>query len=133
MLNRIIFSRIDPCKKTGVTFIRLATFAMLLIFSVTQRVDTSDCAVRLYNPAFVCAVRMSAIEVCKILIRCRKILVFHWRTSLLVFALFPCMYFLHDGSLINNVGWGDVDWIDLAQDRDWWRAVVYTVMNLRVP
>jgi hypothetical protein len=28
---------------------------------------------------------------------------------------------------------GGVDWIDLAQDRDRWRAVVYTVMNLRVP
>jgi hypothetical protein len=27
---------------------------------------------------------------------------------------------------------GGVDWIDLAQDRDRWRAVVYTVMNLRV-
>jgi hypothetical protein len=30
-------------------------------------------------------------------------------------------------------GWGDVDWIDLAQDRDRWRSVVYTVMNLQVP
>jgi hypothetical protein len=30
-------------------------------------------------------------------------------------------------------GWGGVDWIDLAQDRDMWRALVYTVMNLRVP
>jgi hypothetical protein len=28
---------------------------------------------------------------------------------------------------------GGVDWIDLAQDRDRWRAIVYTVMNLRVP
>jgi hypothetical protein len=26
-----------------------------------------------------------------------------------------------------------VDWIDLAQDRDRWQALVYTVMNLRVP
>jgi hypothetical protein len=28
---------------------------------------------------------------------------------------------------------GGVDWIGLAQDRDRWRAVVYTVMNLRDP
>ena len=28
---------------------------------------------------------------------------------------------------------GGVDWIDLAQDRDRWRALLYTVMNLRVP
>jgi hypothetical protein len=28
---------------------------------------------------------------------------------------------------------GGVDWIDLAQDRDRWRALVHTVMNLRVP
>jgi hypothetical protein len=28
---------------------------------------------------------------------------------------------------------GGVDWIDLAQDRDKWRALVYTAMNLRVP
>jgi len=28
---------------------------------------------------------------------------------------------------------GGVDWIDVAQDRDRWRALVNTVMNLRVP
>jgi hypothetical protein len=31
------------------------------------------------------------------------------------------------------IGWDGVDWIDLAQDRDQWRALVGTVMNLRVP
>jgi hypothetical protein len=29
--------------------------------------------------------------------------------------------------------WEGVDWIHVAQDRDLWRAVVNTVMNLRVP
>jgi hypothetical protein len=32
-----------------------------------------------------------------------------------------------------EVGCGGADWIYLAQDRDRWRALVYTVMNLRVP
>jgi hypothetical protein len=32
-----------------------------------------------------------------------------------------------------EVGWGDVDWIGLAQDGDRWRALVNAVMNLRVP
>jgi hypothetical protein len=40
---------------------------------------------------------------------------------------------------VNNVkmdlrkkGWGGMDWFDLAQDRDQWRALVNTVMNRRV-
>jgi hypothetical protein len=32
-----------------------------------------------------------------------------------------------------EIGWGDVDWIDLAEDRDQWRALVNTMMNFRVP
>jgi hypothetical protein len=32
-----------------------------------------------------------------------------------------------------EIGFGDVDWIHLAQDRDRWRVLVNTLMNLRVP
>jgi hypothetical protein len=34
---------------------------------------------------------------------------------------------------LGEIGWDGRDWIDLAQDRDQWRALVNTVMNLRVP
>jgi hypothetical protein len=34
---------------------------------------------------------------------------------------------------VRDIQWGSMDWIDLAQDRDQWRALVNTVMNLRVP
>jgi hypothetical protein len=34
---------------------------------------------------------------------------------------------------LREIGWGGMDWIDLAQDRDQWRALVNTVMNVRVP
>jgi hypothetical protein len=32
-----------------------------------------------------------------------------------------------------EIGWGVIDRIDLAQDKDHWRALVNTVMNIRVP
>jgi len=34
---------------------------------------------------------------------------------------------------LEKVGFGGMDWIDLAQDRDRWRELVNAVMNLRVP
>jgi hypothetical protein len=34
---------------------------------------------------------------------------------------------------LREIGWDGRDWIELAQDRDQWRALVNTVMNLRVP
>jgi hypothetical protein len=35
--------------------------------------------------------------------------------------------------ILREIGWDCMDWIDLAQDRDQWRALVNTVMNLWVP
>jgi hypothetical protein len=34
---------------------------------------------------------------------------------------------------LREIGWDGMDWTDLAQDRDQWRALVKTVMNIRVP
>jgi hypothetical protein len=34
---------------------------------------------------------------------------------------------------LREIGRGSMDWIDLVQDRDQWRALVTKVMNLRVP
>jgi hypothetical protein len=34
---------------------------------------------------------------------------------------------------LGEVRWGDVDWIGLAKDRNRWRALVNSILNLRVP
>jgi hypothetical protein len=34
---------------------------------------------------------------------------------------------------LGEIGWGGMDWINVAQDRDQWRAMVNIVMNLRIP
>jgi hypothetical protein len=34
---------------------------------------------------------------------------------------------------LTEIKWGGMDWIDVAQNRDQWRALVNTVMNFRVP
>jgi hypothetical protein len=33
---------------------------------------------------------------------------------------------------LREIGWGSVEWIQLAQDRGWWQALMNTVMNLQV-
>jgi hypothetical protein len=39
---------------------------------------------------------------------------------------------INSKTALDEVGWEEVGWFDLAQDRDKWRALVNTVMNLRV-
>jgi hypothetical protein len=34
---------------------------------------------------------------------------------------------------VREIGWDGVDWIDMAQDKNQWRALVNTALNLRVP
>jgi hypothetical protein len=34
---------------------------------------------------------------------------------------------------LQEIGWGGMDWIDMAQDRDRWRVLVNSVLNLQVP
>jgi hypothetical protein len=33
----------------------------------------------------------------------------------------------------SEIGWGGIDWIDLILDRDQWRALMNTIMNLLIP
>jgi hypothetical protein len=35
--------------------------------------------------------------------------------------------------ILRVIGWDGMDWIDLAEDRDQWKALMNTIMNLRVP
>jgi hypothetical protein len=44
-----------------------------------------------------------------------------------------CRWVDNNRMYLVEVGWGDVDWMVLAQDKDRWRAVVNSVLNLRVP
>jgi hypothetical protein len=50
-------------------------------------------------------------------------------------VLFSCSvnFYLVNNTHLREIGWDGVDWVDLAQDRDQWRALVNMVMNLRVP
>jgi hypothetical protein len=36
------------------------------------------------------------------------------------------------GTDLEDMGWDSMDWIDLAEDRDQWHAIVNTVMNIRL-
>jgi hypothetical protein len=44
-----------------------------------------------------------------------------------------CMWVDNIKMDVKEIGFDGIDWIDLAQDRDQWRALVNTIMNLRVP
>lgn len=50
----------------------------------------------------------------------------HW-LQLMFFFTFMCNYFVF------IIGWGAIDWIDLAEDRNHWRPLVNSVTNLQVP
>jgi hypothetical protein len=47
--------------------------------------------------------------------------------------MWPHFLFISRKYDLREIGWDGMDWLDLAQDRDQWRALVNTVMNLRFP
>jgi hypothetical protein len=53
----------------------------------------------------------------------------------LIFSIYMALKHILDNIKLDlrEIGWDGGDWIDLAQDRDQWRAPVNTVMNLQVP
>jgi hypothetical protein len=55
-------------------------------------------------------------------------------TGNIIFIISPRRWWVDNiKSDLRDVGWDGMNWIDLAQDRDQWRALVNTVMHLRVP
>jgi hypothetical protein len=44
-----------------------------------------------------------------------------------------CRWVDNNRIYLGELGWGDVDWIGLAKDRNRWRALVNSVLNLQVP
>jgi len=43
------------------------------------------------------------------------------------------LYISYNNVIIQEVGWGDTDWIDLAKERDRWRELTNATMNFRIP
>jgi hypothetical protein len=49
-----------------------------------------------------------------------------------IFILILSSHFSLTPMDLREIDWEGIEWIQMAQDRDWWRAAVNTVMNLRV-
>jgi hypothetical protein len=71
-----------------------------------------------------CSTHVEKVNICRILVGMSK--------GKRPLARHRCSW--EDNIKINfrRIGWGGMDWIDLIQDRNQWRAIVNTVMNLQV-